>query len=204
MPTESRVQRWRENKREQGLKHVSVWLTPEEELRLKDLAMQWHCSPSAVMQQALAQVQRAPQGEHGSPTDALRIRTLILAELAALGITLPGTIGNATVGSSVGPTDTLPQTHPREDTESQQYQAEPGNSLVTEPAQVRKSGRRRSELGTRILVVLQEHPEGLSAEELRVHAKATRPLGDMLQGMKKTGVVITQGQGRGLRYFARS
>ena len=39
MPEESRVKRWRENKRQQGLKHVSVWLTPEEELRLKDLAV---------------------------------------------------------------------------------------------------------------------------------------------------------------------
>jgi hypothetical protein len=56
MPTESRVKRWRENKREQGLKHVSVWLTDEEELRLKDLALQWHCSPSQVMQRALAHV----------------------------------------------------------------------------------------------------------------------------------------------------
>ncbi len=37
MPEESRIKRWRANKHEQGLKHVSVWLTPEEELRLKDL-----------------------------------------------------------------------------------------------------------------------------------------------------------------------
>jgi hypothetical protein len=56
MAETSRVQRWRDGKRQHGLKAVTVWLTQEEELRLKDLALQWHCSPSAVMQRALAQV----------------------------------------------------------------------------------------------------------------------------------------------------
>ena len=50
----SRVKRLRDAKRQQGLKAVTIWLTTEEELRLKDLALQWHCSPSAVVQQALA------------------------------------------------------------------------------------------------------------------------------------------------------
>ena len=109
MQKESRVQRWRANKRDQGLRQVSVWLTPEEELRLKDLAMQWHCSPSEVMQQALAQVHRAPQAENSSPTDTLQIRTLILAELAALGLTLAGAAEIVAVGEIVGPTETLPQ-----------------------------------------------------------------------------------------------
>src|SRR5262249_7720187 len=83
MPTESRVKRWRDNKREQGLKHVSVWLTTEEELRLKDLALQWHCSPSQVVQRALAQLSTTPTPEHGNPTDMLRIQELIRAEVAA-------------------------------------------------------------------------------------------------------------------------
>jgi predicted transcriptional regulator len=56
MAETSRVQRWRDGKRQHGLEAVTVWLTQEEELRLKDLALQWHCSPSAVMQRALAQV----------------------------------------------------------------------------------------------------------------------------------------------------
>jgi hypothetical protein len=66
MSQESRIKRWRANKREQGLKHVSVWLTPEEEMRLKDLAIQWHCSPSQVIQRALAQLGTTTTPEHSS------------------------------------------------------------------------------------------------------------------------------------------
>ena len=45
MAETNRVQRWREGKRQEGLKAVTVWLTTEEELRLKDLALQRQCSP---------------------------------------------------------------------------------------------------------------------------------------------------------------
>jgi hypothetical protein len=77
MSQESRIKRWRANKREQGLKHVSVWLTPEEELHLKDLAIQWHCSPSQVVQRALAQMSTSAP-DYSRPSDTLRIRELIL------------------------------------------------------------------------------------------------------------------------------
>jgi hypothetical protein len=116
MPTESRVKRWRDNKRQQGLKHVSVWLTPEEEMRLKDLAVQWHCSPSQVMQRALAQLGTMPTLEHSSPTDMLQIRELIRVEVAAamqaaqLHATVGDTVG-ITVGSNVGPTVRPTDTH---------------------------------------------------------------------------------------------
>ena len=46
------------------------------------------------------------------------------------------------------------------------------------------------------------HPEGLTAEQLRGSLTPSTPLGDTLQGMKKTGAVTTQGQGRAVRYFA--
>ena len=84
MSETSRVQRWREGKRQHGLKAVTIWLTTEEELCLKDLALQWHCSPSAVMQRALAQVVTSPSSQHSSPPDTLQLRELIREELAAL------------------------------------------------------------------------------------------------------------------------
>jgi len=102
MPSESRVKRWRDNKRQQGLKHVSVWLTDEEELRLKDLAMQWHCSPSQVVQRALAQIGTIHTLEHGSPIDTSLIRELVREELAAMQVAQR----QATGGNSGGPTDT--------------------------------------------------------------------------------------------------
>jgi hypothetical protein len=83
MSETNRVQRWREGKRQHGLKAVTIWLTTEEELRLKDLALQWHCSPSAVVQQALAQVSTSTPAEHSSPPDTTLIRELIRAELDA-------------------------------------------------------------------------------------------------------------------------
>jgi hypothetical protein len=109
MPSESRVKRWRDNKRQQGLKHVSVWLTPEEEMRLKDLAIQWHCSPSQVIQRALAQLGTTITLEHSSPTDMLQIQEMIRAEVTAavqaaqLHATVGDTVGS-TVGDAVGPT----------------------------------------------------------------------------------------------------
>lgn len=66
----------------------------------------------------------------------------------------------------------------------------------------RKGGRPRSAAGQQILDVLATHPEGLTADELRVYTKATKPLGDILGGMRKTGAVRTEGAGKATRYFS--
>jgi hypothetical protein len=87
-------------------------------------------------------------------------------------------------------------------TPGQAYASKPGHNLVTEPASARKGGRPRSPVGQQILDVLRQHPEGLTAEQLRGYLTPSKPLGDTLQGMKKTGAVTTQGQGRAVRYFA--
>jgi hypothetical protein len=63
MAEHNRVRQWREAKRERGLKAVTVWLTTAEEMRLKDLALRWRCSPSELIQQALAQQARSQSGE---------------------------------------------------------------------------------------------------------------------------------------------
>ena len=79
MAETSRVQRWREGKRQEGLKAVTVWLTTEEELRLKDLALQRQCSPSALMQHALAQFASHTPPGISTATDTSQIRELIRA-----------------------------------------------------------------------------------------------------------------------------
>jgi hypothetical protein len=89
-------------------------------------------------------------------------------------------------------------------TQGQASAPEPGHSLVTEPVPTRKGGRPRSPVGQQILDLLATHPEGLSADELRVYLKATKPIGDILSGMKKTGAVTTQGEGKPLRYVVVS
>jgi hypothetical protein len=69
------------------------------------------------------------------------------------------------------------------------------------PAQ-RKGGRPRGIMGRRILALLADHPEGLSAEAIRVHLGSERPLGDTLQGLRRQHAVKTRGSGRAMRYFS--
>lgn len=84
MSVTKRVQRWREAKRQHGLKGVMVWLTEQEEMRLKDLALQQHCSPSAIVQQALAQFTPRTMPGISNDTDIAQLRQLIREELAAM------------------------------------------------------------------------------------------------------------------------
>jgi hypothetical protein len=53
----------------------------------------------------------------------------------------------------------------------------------------------------RILILLGEHPEGLSAEEIRAYLKPEKPIGDTLQGMRVQEKVKTRGRGKEMRYF---
>jgi hypothetical protein len=78
---------------------------------------------------------------------------------------------------------------------------QPASPTASDPTTQRKGGRPRSALGQRILDVLAAHPEGLTAEEVRVYAKADRPVGDILAGMKRRGEARTHGQGRQMRYM---
>ena len=65
----------------------------------------------------------------------------------------------------------------------------------------RKGGRPRGEMRQRILTLLGEHPEGLSAEQIRAYIQPGKPLGDTLQGMRKKQKVTTRGTGKDIRYF---
>jgi len=65
----------------------------------------------------------------------------------------------------------------------------------------RRPGRPSSPLRQQILDLLQDHLEGLRAEEIRVYVQARRPIGDLLQGMLKGGVITAQGRGAQRRYM---
>jgi hypothetical protein len=242
MTEASRVQRWREGKRQHGLKALTLWLTTEEELRLKDLALQWHCSPSALVQQALAQF--SPQAAPGisTATDLSQIRELIRAEflamqtektavtdtvtevvtdtlardlpalvreiveglaLEALGLPVADMFGDVTDTKDEGTdtfgnvTDTEIPGLPVTDTNGNPTNTAPGEEATTRLAPQRSRGAMRQ----RILTLLGAHPEGLSAEEIRVYLKAEKPLGDTLQGMRKQQKVRTRGTGKAMRYF---
>ena len=52
-----------------------------------------------------------------------------------------------------------------------------------------------------ILALLADHPEGLSPEQIRVYLNPEKPIGDVLQGMRRAGIVHLRGEGYQKRYF---
>jgi hypothetical protein len=235
----NRVQRWREGKRRQGLKAITIWVSPDEELHLKDLALQWHCSPSAVMQQALSQVSMSLPQRNGSHTDTLQMRELIQEQLATLQaqiVAIQAVQGTVTETVTETVTDKLARDLPAlvrqlveglalealglpvTDTNGSVTVTGPLDLPITDtpygnvtdieiPEQVeeapprRKGGRPWSAMGQRIVALLGEHPEGLSAEQIRAFLQPEKPLGDTLQSLRKREKVKTRGAGKDLRYF---
>ena len=67
-----------------------------------------------------------------------------------------------------------------------------------------RKGRAPGAMRQRILTLLEEHTEGLNAMEIRTYLRLDpgQDIGDTLQGMRRSGVVTTQGTGQGTRYFA--
>jgi hypothetical protein len=189
--SESRVSRWRDRLKREGKKAVTVWLTSEEELRLKDLAATWHCSPSEVMQRALAQFQpgRPPslsndtettQSHHGSITDTTQIRAILQAEL-------PGMV------------QALVEQYHREPRVTETRSSDVTD--ISAPAQPQgRPGRPRGRISQAILDLLAAHAEGLTAEQIRAALSPDKPIGDTLQGMRRRGVVQVSDSGGQRRY----
>lgn len=192
MSKDSRVKRWRDAKRQHGLKAVTIWLTSEEELRLKDLALQWHCSPSAVIQQALSQVRGdiATPDHISVPTDTLLIQQLIQEELSAM----QATQALVTVGDTVAPTETSAQFEP-ENGKTDVTETATEIVTVTEPSsQVRAYG----EVPAGVLAVLAQHQPATAAELAKALGDSTKAgtkaVWQALQRLLKRGAVIREGQ----------
>jgi len=170
------------------------------------------------MQRALAQVTTSTPPQDSSPADALRIHEIIREELAAreaeqtpvtdtvtevitatLARDLPALVRQLVEGLALEALG-LPVTDTNGDvTDTEEYE----EATPRQPAQ-RKRGemaQKRGALRQPILDLLEEHPEGLSAEEIRVYLRPEKPLGDTLQGMRRQGKVHTRGKGKDMRYF---
>jgi hypothetical protein len=94
-------------------------------------------------------------------------------------------------------------TEPDRSTDTPPTPADSRADSVPTPADTlgpRRTGRRPGPLRQRILDLLQAHPEGLRAEELRVYLRVQTTIGDLLQGMVRGGVVTPQGRGPTRRY----
>jgi len=200
MAETNRVQRWREGKRKEGLKAVTVWLTTAEELRLKDLALQRQCSPSALMQQALAQFAAHPVSSSSTATDTSQIRELIRAELAQVQAEEASVTDTVTEAVTATLARDLPAMV-RQLVEGLALEAlglpvTDTDSNVTDTDTSKEAKSRQP-----ILELLAKHPEGLTAEQIRAFLQPERPLADTLQGMRRQGKVRASGQGKAMRYM---
>jgi len=222
----SRVARWRERLRQEGKKAITVWVSVEEEARLKDLALTWHCSPSDIIRQALSQFHpgQPPRlrndteetliriREGAAVTDSLPIRTLIQDILREQ---LPSLVREAIASQSVeaahahfyigNDTDSVTETpvepHPAPvlpEASSAEVSTERHTARQDRPQ--RPLGRPVGTMRQRIIALLAQHPAGLTAEQLRANLNAERPIGDTLQGMRRGGVVQVLGEDRQRRY----
>ena len=153
MSVESRIKRWRDAKSQQGLTAVTIWLTVEEEHCLKDLALTYHCAPSAMVRQALAQFRPATPLHLGNVTDRELIRDVVREELMAMqAASTTGTVGSTATPTEMSPTETA-------------YEAAPGHGVITEPLPASPQGSFAA-LEAQICAWLREHPEGEDVQGL--------------------------------------
>lgn len=131
---------------------------------------------------------------------------------AAVPHCVADTVTDAVTDTSAGVAASAPRTAPVTATETdtpplrprrrppEPMAAAPAAARASEARPQRRGGRPPSPERQQILTLLAAHPEGLSAEELRVYVKPAKPLGDTLQGMRKTGVLRVRHDGKTLRY----
>ena len=74
------------------------------------------------------------------------------------------------------------------------------NTVIQEKGSARRTGR-PSTMREPILNLLREHQEGLSSEQIRGFLSPEKPIGDTLQGLRRSNLVRTEGSGREMRYF---
>jgi hypothetical protein len=154
MAERTRVQRWREAQRASGLQAMTLWLTTEAELPLKDLATPWHGSPSALVPQALARFQPANLQRIRTATEIALIRTLIREELGAMrSLGAPVTAGDPATGTETQEVTALGNSRV------------PATAAPTAPATRPRRGRQQTDRRQRLAAVLEAHPDGVHAEQ---------------------------------------
>lgn len=84
-----------------------------------------------------------------------------------------------------------------------EYEDKIDNTVIQKKASSKRAGRPSSKREP-ILNLLRQHPEGLSAEQIRGLLSPEKPIGDTLQGLRRGNLVRTEGSGREMRYFLAS
>src|SRR5215510_14540478 len=172
--------------------HVTIRLTPEIYTQLEARGSQGQPLAAIVRHALVEYLARQPE----APASA---EELALAA-AAVAARLDGL--QAQVEALAARVETLGVSGQPLADESRQPPPPAAARIPATPS--RTVGRPRSAVGQQILATLAQHPEGLTAEQLRATLTPSKPIGDTLAGMKRLGTVRTTGQGRALRYFLPS
>ena len=203
MSDTDRVQRWRKRQREDGKEPMTIWLSHDEKLRLEDLAQTWHCSPSTLVQKALAQYHPGSPAVPGTVADTAQLRALVADIVAAmLARDLPARVRHGM--QDLQPS--LPQ--------SPAVTATNGNVTDTAPTETDAPTRptaprnRREQpqaspnpLDAQICVFLRTHSEGGSVKELVAALDAPESkIRLRVNALAKCGHIQMRGTGRSLRY----
>jgi carbohydrate-binding DOMON domain-containing protein len=176
--------------------------------------LHWHCSPSAVVQQALAQLSPTRPQDISIPTDISQLRQFIREELATMQASLipqlireelaaiQATQTPVTAVVTVTPTETSAQLQPdtgqldvTETVTETVTEAATETVTVTEPSsQVRAYG----EVPAGILAVLAQRQSATAAELAKALGDSTKAgtkaVWQALQRLLKRGEVIREGQ----------
>ena len=165
MDNTSRVAQWRQKMRDEGRESVTLWLSHDTKLRLEDLAATWHTTISDIGEQALEQFRPGSPLQLGNVADTAQLQALMQDTVQAMwpglkqGLLqeLRGDVAVTAMNCNV--TETL-HGNITEAIPIQGYEAEPGHSILSEPAPVRKVGRQPSAERQQILDLLAAIPRG--------------------------------------------
>ena len=202
MDTTTRVQRWRQRRRDEGKEAMTIWLSHDTKLRLEDLATVWRVTPSELIEQALAQFQPGSPPRFGNDTETTQLHEAVEAVLARV---LPARIQEAlqhlqpVTATNGNVTETQPPESPAATTPAHEYEADHGHSLLTES--VRTGGnqpRAYGEIPTAVLAVLAQRPSATAAEIAQAlgdgSKQGVKTIWQALQRLAKGGRVVKDGK----------
>lgn len=154
---------------------------------------------AAIVRHALIDyLARQPDAPTSPAAVAMRLAAMA-ARLGALEGQVEALTARLDILAASGPPAAASQQPPPTDTSASIRPPVADMAADTPPAP--PPGVRRGTMRARILALLQDHPEGLTAEDLRFYLKPERPLGDTLQGMVRQGLLVRQGDRTGGHYL---
>lgn len=189
---------------------VTDTVTDTEQLRAlvqHELALSQHVSATvadtvtATLHQALPALVRALLQEQQAVSVSATVTDTVTATSTAPGEDSRAEAAPERVADTVTDTVTDTSTAPPAKRKAPLRQRAVADTVAdTVPVTDPKHRGRKPVLRPGILALLGEHPEGLTAAELKVYLQTEKPIGDTLAGMVKAALLVRNGSGHAVRY----